>query len=187
MGVYNKKKCEEMLLEYGYETNLQPINELSDAGIIVLSTVIPALVVATFITGSVMLYKKWQKKFKAALDKYLDKNPDCIPISEFDRKVYDLKPFLNDPDKELDEKAAKKAEKYGFDHAVCYFKDDKLVMFYTYKVSAGYYSTTYHLAAKILDKNLAKHSEYYYSCFCYEKRMCSEDIKRWIKKTLEEE
>ena len=181
MGVYNKEKCKEMLLEYGYGSdNIQPLDEsgLGNVGI-----VLAALGGATTLIG-IPLYAAIHNKniIKKALKYYVEDNPGCIPVSELDRKVYALKhrSYEPDPDKEMDEKKAKRAETLNLDRAVCYFEKTKFVMFYAYRSSYSHEE----IKVNFLDYRFKQHKEYYFSYFLLERNMWNWNTVRWAKNVI---
>ena len=180
MGVYNKKKCTEMLLEMGQE-----VFSLEE-GVFQFPSLKDAFGLFKEVKGSFKQYEKDVENVKKAIKIYPTLYKDCIPLGDFERKNFKIKPYSNDPDTEMTEEEAAKADKFGMDRVVCFYLKSKLMMQYTYKVEAGYNCSTSKLFEKFLSSKVEKHKAYYTSCFLSERYMYNQDVINWAYAVLKE-
>lgn len=179
MAIYTKQKCTEMLLEMGQE-----VFSLEDGVFQFLSLKEAGLFKE--VIGSIKQYKKDIENVKKAIEIYPTLYKDCIPLGDFERKNFKIKPYSNDPDTEMTEEEVAKADKFGMDRVVCFYLKSKLMMQYTYKVEYGYNCSTSRLFEKFLSSKVEKHKAYYTSCFLLERSMYNKDVINWAYTVLKE-
>ena len=202
MAIYTKKKCEEMLLEMGYEPCIDPevldesaIDLLGDKEEIILAALATAAVIT--VVGITTKNAIDFATIKKAIKIYPELHPECKQISEYDRQIYKLKKKrMDEPGKKYGRVFGFLVDKLGFDKCVCYFDGNKLAMLYANSskwVYDGsdcngnrYYHKETHICRKFESEMAKSHSDYYTACFFKELHVKDKEAVKWAKQIVKE-
>lgn len=192
MAIFNETYTDSILSFNEEGVTPQALNEVVfDAiftGILVAN-------VAIWLTAAAGLIKskKDYDTIKKAIDLYPKMHKDCKPLYKFKKKICKIAPYEDKPGEESVPKSVyeKFMRKFKLDYAnkcICYFDDDdKLAMYYCYRVNNVNSNTTnYKTSMFITDDKYKKHEDYYFTFFLFNRKMQTNDTLEWAKKVVKE-
>ena len=190
MAIFNEIYTSSIITANEYDA--EPVSEV--AGEVAAVGFIATYAVALFGTiGAVLIKtKKDHDTIKEALNVYPKMNKGCVPLYKFKKKVSNITPYSDKPGEESVPKNAyqKFRRKYKLDYAnkcICYFDDnDKLVMYYCYRVNSSDGADNHKISAFIVDEKYKKFKDYYFTFFLFNRKMCNHDTLEWAKKIMSE-
>lgn len=190
MAIFNETYTSSIITANEYDA--EPVNEVAGeaAAIAFLATYTVALF--GVVGAAIIKTKKDHDTIKEALKVYPKMNKGCVPLYKFKKKVCNIVPYSNKPGEESVPKTAyqKFMRKYKLDYAnkcICYFdSNDKLVMYYCYRVNSSGSATNYKTSAFIVDEKYKKFKDYYFTFFLFNRKLCNNDTLEWAKKVMHE-
>lgn len=182
MAIFNEAYIEDF---FAKKDNVSSLDE-SVIGTVATATALATVLVAGEFAILIGINEKAAQPLKKAVKIFPEHNPDCAPISDFKKKVFTIKPYTDEPDKESNPNSPFKKflRKYKLDYGnkcICYFdKSGKLAMSYCYRNT----SDSNNIKCFINNEKYKQFKDYYFSAMMLDCRWISNDAINWAKGIL---
>lgn len=182
MAIFNEAYIEDF---FAKKDNVSSLDE-SVIGTVATVTALTTVLVAGEFAMLIGIREAAAQPLKKAVKVFVEHNPECAPISDFKKKVFTIKPYTSEPDKESNPSNpfTKFLRKYKLDYGnkcICFFdKSGKLAMSYCYRNN----DDGNIIKCFINNEKYKQFKDYYFSCMMLDCRWISNDAINWAKGVL---
>ena len=194
--IYDLNKSQEPLNEGKISKALKAVTGVPTAFEIFITKIFPLCVAAIGITAVTL--GKLSLDIRKAINVYPLLHKDCKKLSEYTKKVYNIKifnkkKFWDNFKHEMPDAKKKIVESFfgrgTMNKGVCYYdKNNNPVAAYVFRAIHTVNMDRYQIKYVVIDKELKKHDEYYGAQFLKQERMATNSIRimKWAEDVLKE-